>query len=164
MSKNKIMILLLVLFIIGIGCFLFFQENTTSREVSVKQDENIVNNENINIEDKENDDMKLIIDNKEYQIELENNPTVDSFLELLPLEIEMSELNGNEKYYYLDQTLPTDSSVPSQIQKGDVMLYGNNCIVIFYKSFHTTYSYTKIGHIQNLPDLDRRDIQVTLEK
>ena len=33
------------------------------------------------------------------------------------------------------------------------MLYGNNCLVIFYESFSTTYSYTKIGHIENIDNL-----------
>ena len=75
----------------------------------------------------------------------------------------MNELNGNEKYIYLDSTLPTNPINPNHINSGDVMLYGNNCLVIFYKSFDTTYSYTKIGHIDNLPTLDNKNIQVKLK-
>ena len=33
------------------------------------------------------------------------------------------------------------------------MLYGNNCLVLFYKSFSTEYSYTKIGYIENPSNL-----------
>jgi hypothetical protein len=33
------------------------------------------------------------------------------------------------------------------------MLFGDNCLVIFYVSFDTGYSYLKIGHIDNLPEL-----------
>ena len=34
------------------------------------------------------------------------------------------------------------------------MLYNDNCIVLFYKSFDTEYSYTKLGHIDNLSELN----------
>lgn len=61
--------------------------------------------------------------------------------------LNMSELNGNEKYHYLNSTLPTNAACPGTIQNGDILLYGNNCIVVFYKRFTTSYSYTKIGRI-----------------
>ena len=108
--------------------------------------------------------MKAIINNKEYVINLESNETVNSLIKLLPMEFTMNELNGNEKYIYLDNTLPTNSYNPNRINAGDVMLYGNNCLVIFYKSFDTSYSYTKIGHIDNLEDLGTGNITVKLEK
>jgi len=44
------------------------------------------------------------------------------------------------------------------------MLFGDNCLVIFYKSFDTSYSYLKIGHINNLPDLGSGNTTVRLEK
>ena len=77
--------------------------------------------------------IKVTIDNKTYTLELEDNETARSFIDLLPQEYSMSELNGNEKYIYLDSSLPTNSSNPKHINSGDVMLYGNNCLVIFYK-------------------------------
>ena len=41
------------------------------------------------------------------------------------------------------------------------MIYGNDCLVIFYKSFTSSYSYTKIGHIDNLPDLGNDNVLVS---
>ena len=82
---------------------------------------------------------------------------------MLPKEFKMQELNGNEKYIYLDEILPTNPVNPKQINKGDVMLYGNNCLVIFYKTFTTNYSYTLIGHIDNLPDLNKDNLTVKFE-
>ena len=108
--------------------------------------------------------VKIIIDEKEFIIDLENNETVKSFINMLPLELNMKELNGNEKYAYLDKSLPTNSSNPKRINAGDVMLYGNNCLVIFYKSFDTSYSYTKIGHINNLENLDNENINVKIKE
>ena len=104
--------------------------------------------------------VKVLIDKKEYTINLEDNETAKEFVNMLPLELNMNELNGNEKYIYLDTTLPTNSSNPKRINVGDVMLYGDNCLVIFYKSFDTSYSYTKIGHIDNLPNLGNDSISV----
>ena len=107
--------------------------------------------------------MKVVINDKEYVVNLEHNETVKSFLKILPKEVLMNELNGNEKYVYLDSTLPTNSSNIKTIYAGDVMLYGDNCLVIFYKSFDTSYSYTKIGHIDNLPHLGNDSVKVRFE-
>ena len=97
---------------------------------------------------------KLLIDNKEYSITLEDNETVDALINNMPLELSMSNLNGNEFYSYLDFTLPTNSYDPGKINKGDIYLYGNNCLVIFYESFNTSYSYTKIGKLYDIEALD----------
>ena len=107
--------------------------------------------------------ISVIIDGKTYKLNLESNTTVDEFIKLLPKEYTMNELNGNEKYVYINESLSTVKYMPKRIEKGDVMLYGDNCIVIFYKSFDTNYSYTKIGHIDDLDDLGNKDIVVRFE-
>ena len=109
-------------------------------------------------------EVKVTINDKEYIIELENNDTVNEFIKILPQEFIMDELNGNEKFVYMNNSLTTNSYNPNHIVKGDVMLYGNNCLVIFYKSFDTSYSYTKIGHIDNLPDLGKENIVIKIER
>jgi hypothetical protein len=81
---------------------------------------------------------------------------------MLPMELTMTDLNSNEKYAYLDKSLPTSTYSPEHIEAGDVMLFGDNCLVIFYKSFTTDYDYSKIGHINNLPELDSNTITVGL--
>lgn len=93
--------------------------------------------------------IEILIGEKVYTATLYDNETARAFKEQLPLTLDMSELNGNEKYYYLPQSLPTSSSCPSQINTGDIMLYGSNCLVIFYESFPTSYSYTPIGKIDD---------------
>ena len=82
-----------------------------------------------------------------FSATLEDSETSRALAELLPLTLNMSELNGNEKYFYLDQSLPTDSKHPGQIRTGDLMLYGDNCLVLFYESFSSSYSYTRLGTI-----------------
>lgn len=63
------------------------------------------------------------------------------------------EMNGNEKYYNLPDNLPTDSYRPGTIQEGDLMLYGSNCLVLFYETFATPYNYTRIGKVDNTAGL-----------
>ena len=127
--------------------------------IDLKQEE-----KDIESESKMNLNINVVIDNKTYNAILEENETARSFLNTLPQEYNMSELNGNEKYIYLDNTFPTDSYNPKHIEKGDIMLYGNNCLVVFYKSFDTSYSYTKIGHIENLENLGTEDVTIKFEK
>lgn len=95
--------------------------------------------------------LYLIIGEIKFSATLENNETTKELLQRLPLEIEMKELNGNEKYYYFDEHLPRNASLVNKINVGDIMLFGDNCLVIFYQSFATSYSYTKLGKIDN-PD------------
>ena len=126
------------------------------------------NSTNEVIETKKSDvkvsNIKVIISDKTYTLNLENNKTVEEFINLLPKEFTMNELNGNEKYVNMNDSLTTNSYKAKHIEKGDVMLYGDNCLVIFYKSFDTSYSYTKIGHIDNLDDLGNGSIKAKFEK
>ena len=98
--------------------------------------------------------FKLTIGGTVFNAELANNATAQAFDALLPTTLSMTELNGNEKYKYLGTTLPTNASCPGTIHAGDILLYGNNCVVVFYKSFSTSYSYTKIGKITDPTGLE----------
>ncbi len=93
--------------------------------------------------------MRVIVGGKTFPATLADNNTADEFMALLPLTIDMTELNGNEKYFYMDYNFTVDASVPDMIHAGDIMLYGRNCIVLFYKTFATSYSYTRIGAIDD---------------
>ena len=112
-----------------------------------------------------NNYVNLRINNKEYKLILYDNDTSRDFLRMLPLTITMNDLNSNEKYYNLSKSLTTKSERAGSIKRGDFMLYGNNCLVLFYESFSTSYSYTKIGYIENtdgLKDsLGRGSIEIT---
>lgn len=39
------------------------------------------------------------------------------------------------------------------IHTGDILLFGSNCIVLFYEDFSTSYSYTPIAHIEDINGL-----------
>ncbi|MDE7293115.1 MAG: hypothetical protein K2N72_01690 [Oscillospiraceae bacterium] len=93
--------------------------------------------------------IEILVGNETYTATLYDNETTRALTDMLPLTLDMSELNGNEKYYYLDTVLPTNASKPSGIKTGDLMLYGNSCLVLFYDSFSTSYTYTLLGRIDD---------------
>ena len=107
--------------------------------------------------------IDITINGKTYKATLEDNETSRRLIELLPFEVTMEELNGNEKYIYLASSFPVNATKPKHIEKGDIMLFDSSCIVIFYKSFNTDYEYTRIGHIDNLDNLGKEDIIAKFE-
>lgn len=97
--------------------------------------------------------MKMTIGSHIFTVTLFDNETTTALKAMLPLTITMNELNGNEKYYNFSTDFPTNASNPGTIQTGDVMLWGANCLVLFYKTFATSYRYTKIGRIDDASGL-----------
>ena len=93
--------------------------------------------------------LNITVNGQSFTGALEDTPTARAFLELLPMTVDMSELNGNEKFYYLPSGLPTNASRPGNIHAGDLMLFGSDCLVLFYESFSSSYSYTRLGSVDN---------------
>ena len=80
-------------------------------------------------------------------------PAARELTERLPVTLPMSELNGNEKYYYFDTGFTAESERVGSIQAGDLMLYGSDCLVLFYESFSTPSGYTRLGAVDDPTDL-----------
>ena len=93
--------------------------------------------------------MKITVGTAVFTATLYDNPSATAFKALFPLTINMTELNNNEKYFDLPNPLPINASVGVDIKVGDLTLYGSNTLVLFYKSFNTSYSYTKLGYVDN---------------
>lgn len=119
----------------------------------------------------ENEELEVIIkqitiENQMFHLELDANETAEVFVQLFPITAVMEDLHQNEKYLYLSEELPTNPKQVETIEKGDVMLFGSDCLVIFYKGFRTSYSYTRIGKIREADALDfladRNTIQIEL--
>lgn len=97
--------------------------------------------------------MKIKIGTSTFTATLYDNATATAFKSLLPMTVNMVELNGNEKYVDLSRSLATSTSNPGTIQTGDLMLYGSSTLVLFYKTFSTSYSYTRLGRIDDVTGL-----------
>lgn len=88
-----------------------------------------------------------------FAVTMEDSPTARAFAQLLPLTLDMPDLNDNEKHVRLPRSLPTDAKRPGTIRTGDVMLYGSDTLVVFYKTFPSNYSYTRIGRVDQVDGL-----------
>lgn len=93
--------------------------------------------------------MKITIGKAIFIATLYDSPSADALKAMLPFTIGMTELNGNEKYYNFPNMLPTNAAVGGDLKVGDLALYGNNVMVLFYKNFNSSYSYTKLGYIDD---------------
>jgi hypothetical protein len=84
-----------------------------------------------------------------FKATLETNAAATSLKAMLPMTLEMKDLNSNEKFSDLSRSLPTNTFNPGTIHTGDLLLWGSDTLVLFYKTFSTAYSYTKLGKIEN---------------
>lgn len=146
-------------FIMSLICVQLYACNSNTKSEPVNSSNEAMNTDTMK--------LKITIGATIFTATLHNNATATAFKAMLPLTVNMSELNGNEKYYVLSSDLPTNASSPGTIQAGDLMLYGSNTVVLFYKTFSTSYSYTRLGRVDNPSELAAAlgpgNVTVTLE-
>ena len=97
--------------------------------------------------------MWMTVGEQRFAITLADNAAARTFVTLLPLTLEMSDLNSNEKYASLPGALPANASKPGTIHAGDLMLYGTDTLVVFYSTFESTYAYTRLGRVDDNANL-----------
>src|SRR4051812_13993683 len=79
--------------------------------------------------------MWMTIGERRFAITLADTTAARAFTALLPLRLDMSDLNDNEKKASLPRALPTSETRPGTIRSGDLMLYGTRTLVVFYSTF-----------------------------
>jgi hypothetical protein len=137
------------------AAFLFGNSVGCNKDQSAIADKtNVYHNGGNAADNTKGNQMKIKINSKTFNATLFDNPTAAAFKAMLPLTIKMDGLNGNEKKYDLPKSLPTDSYKPTKINNGDLMIWGDNTLVLFYKTFPTVYSYTKLGRIDDPAGLE----------
>ena len=93
--------------------------------------------------------MWMIVGERRFAITLADTEAARAFAAMLPLTIEMPDLNSNEKHAELPRALPTGTIRPGTIRNGDLMLYGSKTLVLFYVTFDSIYSYTRLGRVDD---------------
>ena len=97
--------------------------------------------------------MWMTIGERRFAITLADTEAAREFASMLPLTIDMPDLNNNEKHAELPKSLTTNASRPGTIRNGDIMLYGSRTLVMFYLTFNSSYSYTRLGRVDDPADL-----------
>lgn len=125
---------------------------TSDAEGDETQDPEAAEDDNDHSED-DNDEgalmnIQFVVGDKIFDAVLYNVDASKELYSMLPLTIAMSDM-PHEKYYYLDRHLTSNPGKVGFIEEGDVMLWGSNCLVLFYESFSSNYSYTKLGKMQS---------------
>lgn len=124
------------------------QEETSNKtETDIQDTEYETQEETASVVEEKEQVMTVEINGQTFQAQLYDNDTANAFRQMLPVTFSMDEHNGNEKYIYMNQSLPSASETIGTIQNGDIMLFGSDCLVVFYESFQTSYTYTRIGKI-----------------
>ncbi|EEP56030.1 cyclophilin-like fold protein [Clostridium butyricum] len=146
--------------------------DTIQNEQQVKTDSGRSDSLHVKVENNEKDvqDMtiKITTGNESFTATLEDNETAKAFKEILPLTINMEDINGNEKYCVLSENISKDSAKKiGTIYAGEIMCWGNSGLVLFYDTFTTQYNYVKIGKIDNVDGyaeaLGRGNVQLTIQ-
>jgi hypothetical protein len=104
---------------------------------------------------KETPRFKITVGSQVFYANILPSESASALVKQLPFTLSMVELNGNEKYAELKQALPTNAESVGKIQAGDLLLYGNNVLVLFYESFSTPYRYTRIGKLTETAGLEK---------
>lgn len=112
-------------------------------------DETNEDNNDDNNDDPMSNTLIIKVVSSTFTATLADNAAATALKALLPMTANMTEMNRNEKYYDLPNSLPTSASRPGTIQNGDLMLWGGSTLVLFYKTFSSSYSYTPLGRIAN---------------
>lgn len=94
--------------------------------------------------------IQVTVNDTPFTATIEDTAAGQELLARLPLTLSMEELHGNEKYCYTGESFGGEQYVPDTIEAGDLMVFGSDCLVLFYQTFaNDGWSYTRVGKIDD---------------
>src|SRR5688572_24850530 len=107
-------LILVVPLIVSSGC--------SNEEIVPAQSSQEILNEN---HETMKDTIRITVGGRVFKATLEANDAATAFKAMLPLTLNMSDLNSNEKFFDFSNNLPANASNPRTIDSGDLMLWGS---------------------------------------
>lgn len=148
MKKLTIFIVIVIAAVLLVAC-----GNKSDSQEEVKNDKAVgdINEVGPDMSNK----MIVQVGNYEFTATLENNEAVKELIEMMkksPVELKLEDYSGFEKVGPLGKSLTRNDS-QTTTNKGDIVLYNGNNIVVFYGS--NSWSYTRIGKIDDTTNLEK---------
>lgn len=92
--------------------------------------------------------IKLVFDNKEIIVRLDDNITARELLKELPLTLSFSDYSRNEKIAYTGKKYNVDNSSDHSPSRGDLMFYAPwGYLALFYNDYAVAKGYIPVGKV-----------------
>ena len=94
--------------------------------------------------------IQVLVNDTPFTATIEDTAAGQELLARLPLTLSMEELHGNEQYCYTGESFGGETFVPGTIEAGDLMVFGSDCLVLFYETFSNGgWSYARVGKVDD---------------
>ena len=112
--------------------------------------------EEILVEDDGMMGINISVGGSDFAAKFYDNETSREIINSMPITVEMSDFNGQEKVVTLSQTPPlSPAETPETIHAGELYVWSGNNLVLFYTTFSNTYGgYIPIGYIEDTSNLE----------
>ncbi len=97
--------------------------------------------------------MHITVGTNRFVADLDSSEAAQELRTLLPLTLEMQDHLRNEKHAPLPRSLSRADQRVGRIEAGDILLWQGDTIVLFYESFDSAYSYTRLGRLRDVEGL-----------
>ena len=95
--------------------------------------------------------INIQIGNKNFTAALYDNESARTIVEEMPFTVKMNDFANQEKVINLSFTLPSArTETPATIKAGEIYLWSDNNLVLFYTTFSNSYSYVPVGYITDV--------------
>lgn len=125
----------------------------------------------VSLTDTKGKTMKITLNAKTFEVDLDDNPTTRELLQNLPFNLEISDYAGHEYYGRLSFTLPSPKQQTSDLLAGHIYYWdGGNSFVLNYKNYNIApYHSVHIGKITDKTFVETllssgRSVVITVEK